>query len=397
MTALLSLVLLVLIAYLGSIFFQKVKIRKPWIKSFAYTGSLYLLLGYLIGPNLFNVFNKEISQQLNVLYALVLGWIGFLIGLQANVQSIKRFQKEYFRFATINIIIAVVISFIALYQSFHLVDRFFNETEIFILAIAGAVTSPIMIAVISRDYKMPGRISYLLQFAAAFDNMLGIILLGLVTSYTSDISFLNIYNPGVLIIFVSIMIAVIASYLFFYLSREMKTDQEIFLLVLGLLLFIVGIAFYLKQSLLFISFVFGFGIANLPVNAKKIYLSIQQVEKPLYILLLIFVGANLKFESKEYWLYLAVFITVNLFAKMISGYFANFSMSRNSRIHKTIGMANLSMGGLSLAIILDFHLTNVSGYSQLLLFILAVSLVINDIISFKYLEKKLYSRKLKSN
>lgn len=395
MTALLSLVLLVLIAYLGSIFFQKVKIRKPWIKSFAYTGSLYLLLGYLIGPNLFNVFNKEISQQLNVLYALVLGWIGFLIGLQANIKSIKRFQKEYFRFATINIIIAVVISFIALCQSYHLVDRFFNETEIFILAIAGAVTSPIMIAVISRDYKLSGRVSYLLQFAAAFDNMLGIILVGLVMSYTSDISFLNIYNPGVLIIFVSIIIGTIASYLFCLLSKDMKTDQEIFLLVLGLLLFIVGIAFYLKQSLLFMSFVFGFGIANLPVNTKKIYLSIQQVEKPLYILLLIFVGANLEFESKEYWLYLAVFIAVNLFAKMISGYFANFSMSQNSRIHKTIGMANLSMGGLSLAIILDFHLTNVSGYSQLLLFILAVSLVINDIISFKYLEKKVVQPEIK--
>jgi Kef-type K+ transport system membrane component KefB len=395
MTALLSLVLLVLIAYLGSIFFQKVKIRKPWIKSFAYTGSLYLLLGYLIGPNLFNVFNKEVFQQLNVLYALVLGWIGFLIGLQANVKSIKRFQKEYFRFATINIIIALVISFIALYQSFHLVDRFFNETEILILAIAGSVTSPIMIAVISRDYKLSGRVSYLLQFAAAFDNMLGIILVGLVMSYTSDISFLNIYNPGVLIIFVSIIIAIIASYLFCYLSKDMKTDQEIFLLILGLLLFIVGIAFYLKQSLLFMSFVFGFGIANLSINTKQLYLSIQQVEKPLYILLLIFVGANLEFESKEYWLYLVVFIAVNLFAKMISGYFANFSMSRNSRIHKTIGMANLSMGGLSLAIILDFHLTNVSGYSQLLLFILAVSLVINDIISFKYLEKKIVQPEIK--
>lgn len=395
MTALLSLVLLVLIAYLGSIFFQKVKIRKPWIKSFAYTGSLYLLLGYLIGPNLFNVFNKEISQQLNVLYALVLGWIGFLIGLQANVKSIKRFQKEYFRFATINIIIAVVISFIVLCQSYHLVDRFFNETEVFILAIAGAVTSPIMIAVISRDYKLSGRVSYLLQFAAAFDNMLGIILVGLVMSYTSDISFLNIYNPGVLTIIVSIIIAAIASYLFCLLSKDMKTDQEIFLLVLGLLLFIVGIAFYLKQSLLFMSFVFGFGIANLSANTKKIYLSIQQVEKPLYILLLIFVGANLEFESKEYWLYLVVFIAVNLFAKMISGYFANFSMSQNSRIYKTIGMANLSMGGLSLAIILDFHLTNVSGYSQLLLFILAVSLVINDIISFKYLEKKIVQPEIK--
>ncbi len=395
MTALLSLVLLVLIAYLGSMFFQKVKIRKPWIKSLAYTGSLYLLLGYLIGPNLFNVFNKEISQQLNVLYALVLGWIGFLIGLQANVKSIKRFQKEYFRFATINIIIAVVISFIALYQSFHLVDRFFNETEIFILAIAGAVTSPIMIAVISRDYKLSGRVSYLLQFAAAFDNMLGIILVGLVMSYTSDISFLNIYNPGVLIIVVSIIIAAIASYLFCLFLKDMKTDQEIFFLLLGLLLFIVGIAFYLKQSLLFMSFVFGFGIANLSANTKKIYLSIQQVEKPLYILLLIFAGANLEFESKEYWLYLAVFIAVNLFAKMISGYFANFSMSRNSRIHKTIGMANLSMGGLSLAIILDFHLTNVSGYSQLLLFILVVSLVINDIISFKYLEKKVVRPEIK--
>ena len=77
MTTLLSLVLLVLVAYLGSMLFHRFPINKGWLKSLTYTGNLYLILGYIIGPQILNLINQEIIGQLNVLYALVLGWAGF--------------------------------------------------------------------------------------------------------------------------------------------------------------------------------------------------------------------------------------------------------------------------------------------------------------------------------
>ncbi len=386
MTALLILVFLLIIAYLSSKFFERKRFESTWIKSIAYTGSLYLFLGYLIGPQALNLINRQISEQLNVLYALVLGWVGFLIGLQVNVNSLKRFLKSYYLFASTNFLISLFIAFLLLYFAFSYYFKLTDQIEILVLALATAVSSPIMIGVIVRDHKVKGKVAHLLQFVAAYDNILGILLLGIMMALITDLSFLGSYQINIEMIILSIAIGILTTYFYHLLSKNIKGEQENFLLILGLLIFLVGIAYYLNQSLLFIAFVFGTGLSHLPVSTKKQYLILQEAEKPLYILLLIFVGVNINFASFYYIIYLVIFLVINITSKLISGYLANYIIIKSDRPPGSIGLANVGLGGLSLAIILDFHLTNISDYSKLLIFIVAMSIIINDVISIYYLK-----------
>jgi len=386
MNILLSLVLLVLIAYLGSVIFHRYPIKNNWLNSIIYSGNLYIILGFAIGPSVFNLINHKIIDQLNVLYALVLGWAGFLIGLQANLKNLKRFRRLYYYFATSNFIAAFCLSSIFLILIFPLIQGKFKNIEIIILAAASAVTSPIMLGIFLRDHKVHGRISHLLQFVSGFDNILGVMILGIIMALVSNLTLFNGVSVGLLTIIIPIVLGALASFLYFILMKEFNKDQESFLLLISLLIFILGIALYLKQSILFTAFLFGAGISNLPISSKKLYISIQQVEKPLYILLLIFVGVSINTISSNYFILLAVFLVIHLFVILASGYMANFVVRKKLHLNNTIGLANLGMGGLSLAIILDFHLTNPSDFSNLLLFILAASIIFNDIGSYKFLE-----------
>ena len=387
MNILLSLVFLVLIAYVGSIIFHRYPIKSNWLNSILYSGNLYIVMGFVIGPNVINLINGKIIDQLNVLYALVLGWAGFLIGLQTNFKNLKRFRRLYYYFATSNFFIAFSLSSILLILTFPLILEKLRNTEIIILATASAVTSPIMLGIFLRDHKVHGKTSHLLQFVSGFDNILGVIVLGFIMAIVSNLTMSNGVSIGLFTIIIPLVLGGVAVILYFILSKEFIKDQENFLLLISLLIFILGITVYLNQSILFTAFLFGAGISNLPNNTKKLYLSIQQVEKPLYILLLIFVGVSINFISYKYVILLIVFIIIHFLVILISGYLSIAVVQNKLHIRKSIGLANLGMGGLSLAIILDFHLTNPSDFSNLLLFILAVSIIINDFVSYKFLEK----------
>lgn len=387
MNILISLVLLVLIAYLGSVIFHRYPIKSNWLKSVIYSGNLYIILGFAIGPNILNLINNDIVNQLNVLYALVLGWAGFLIGLQTSIKSLKRFRRLYYYFATSNFIFAFSLSSILLILTFPLFQSEFQNIEIIVLATASAVTSPIMLGVILREHRVHGKFTHLLQFVSGFDNIIGVIILGIIMAGVSNLTLFASTPIKIFIIIVPVILGGIASVLYYILSRELKGEQESFLLLISLLIFTIGIAIYLKQSILFTAFLFGAGLSNLPINTKKLYINIQQIEKPLYILLLIFVGVSINLISYQYIVLVILFLIIHLIVIFLSGYLANKITRKKLHLNNTIGLSNLGMGGLSLAIILDFHLTNPSDFSNLLLFILAISIIFNDLASYKYLEK----------
>jgi len=335
------------------------------------------------------ILNKQILEQLNLLSAIVLGWAGFLIGLQTDIKGLRRFQRSHYFFASSNFVLTLLVTVILFLVMNRWLPGYIGILDIVILAVAGAVTSPILIAIIAKDYRISGSISYVLRFNAAFDNILGVLVTGFFFAYYSKFSL--VMNPVLnMSMIVGIFILSIGlSRIYYYLSKELRSEQEDTLMVISLLLVLMGAALLLNQSLLFGAFVFGAGLANLPISTKKLYLDIQNFEKPLYILLLFFVGANLDFKNESYMILLLLFLIIHIMAKVFAGVVSyTFIRNETPHIHRSIGLGNLGMGGLSLAIILDVHLHRLTENSNMLLFILTISIVINDLISLWYLKKK---------
>ena len=149
------------------------------------------------------------------------------------------------------------------------------------MATASAVTSPIMLGVIIQEYRAHGKITHLLQFVSGFDNIIGIIILGIIMAGVSNFTLFTSTSIKIFIIIIPVILGGIASVLYYILSRELKGEQESFLLLISLLIFTIGIAIYLRQSILFTAFLFGAGLSNLPINIKKLYINIHQINPRL--------------------------------------------------------------------------------------------------------------------
>lgn len=390
MTSLLGLVLLVIIAYGGALIFQKNKTNNVVFKVVSYTGLLYLGLGYLIGPRNINLLNPEIINNLNVLFALVLGWVGFLVGLQMNWSGLKRFPFSYYRYSSLNFVITYLFSVLLLYLFTKQVFTHNIEIQdLLVLALAGAITSPIMLAVVIRENRVRARLAHLLQFQAAYDNLLGIafvliLLIGSSLTPNTDTAVFWLKQSIVIIV------AIICAYVYKTLVKEKFTNEENLLYILGLILFLVGITLYLGSSILLATLVLGIGLANITKKRRKLYHSIQQVEKPMYVLLLIYAGLNIDILTNSF--LVVLFLVTHFVSKVLADYGARKSLPLNERHSGMMGLANTGMGGLSLAIILDYFIYNTYASKQYLITVVVIGLLVSDVLSFYYLRKKIVSR-----
>jgi Kef-type K+ transport system membrane component KefB len=393
MTPLLSLLLLIIFSYLGALFYKKIHIGggARWIKGLTYTGSLYLLLGYIIGPEVFSIITPEISKKIEVIYTLALGWVGFLIGLQTNIRSLKRFQLKYYLYSSTLFFTALLLLQLFLIVAFYLMDYPASHLELLILSTAGAVTSPTMIAVFLQENRISGVTSQMLRFIPAFDNILGVVVLGLLMAFGGKILFAEQYDASFFTVFIIIGISTGIAFLYSRIIKKAGSDQERTLYIFGFIFLTIGFAVYLHQSILFAAFIFGFALSNFDKNKKELYLTIQNLEKHLYILLMIFAGINLSLKL-SYLPILIIFTVFHILAKYFAGLSGNYLFRRQIKTNDKIGLGSLAMGGLSLAIVLDYHLKDLSDLPHLLLFVTTLAIILNDIISFnalgKYFAKK---------
>ncbi len=387
MTSLLSIVLIVLLAFVGSTIFKKIKIRSTFLESIAYTGMLYIILGYILSPEVFNVFDDTILKNLNILFALVLGWAGFLVGLQAKFSGMRRFPSMYFRYTVTNIILIFFLSVVGFWFLLKMVFHVQMETpNMLILALAGAITSPIMLAVVVRDNRVQARLAHLLQFQAAFDNLLGIVTIGFL-----EIG-LGLYKQesfGMVLTDISmvIIVALLSGGIYTWLSKHKMSEEEETLYIIGLLMVVVGTALYLGVSLLFAGLIFGLVLANSTKRARSLYRNIQQLEKPMYILLLVLAGANMNIQPA--YILIIVFFVGRFGAKILGEWVANLTIKKGERHHGWLGIANIGMGGLPLAIVLDFYVMNPGPGSGLLIFVVFITIVFQDGIALNYLKGRL--------
>jgi len=389
MTPLLSLILLVLLAYLGAVFLHRVKTPSSIFKSITNSGIIYLVLGYIIGPNVLRILDINVLNDLSLIIAFVLGWTGFIIGLQINAKQMLRFPMSYYGKTLIIFVMNFILMTMVLMLCKHFIYNDLTLTKIVVLAIAGSISSPLLIGLLKKDYKIRGKLIHFLQFHSAYDNMVSIVIIGIMTFLSYELH--NevpkmLKNMSILLIGATIM-----AILFYYTAKYIKTIPQYFLLIVGFILILVGTAMHMGHSAIFTSFFFGMVLANLPINTWKLFQTISSTEKPIYLILLIFIGARLTYATSTIIAVILIFVIFRFLIKYSSSWLIISKFEEFRSYIKIIGYSGVGMGGLSLAFGLDYYLLNNYVFGGDVLFILAMAYIINDTFSLKLLEKKIQS------
>ncbi len=367
MDPILSTLILILLALVGArLSFSTIHVP-PGPRLVFRTGTHFLFLGFLLGPNLLSLLTREAVLQLFPLLGIGLGWIGFLFGLQLNRRNLREFPPVFHLLALGQAVLAFFfflgigwVIILGLGQAGRI-----PQLLLMAAAATACISAPAGIALISTNYLVRGRVRDLLFYVASVDALVGIAALQVVYA---------LFPPGDLGIGLAVFsrlpwvvaalgLGVICGILFIWLTRPRPGGEEMVLFLLGIAAFASGAALLLQLSPLFVSVTMGATVANFADDPQRVYRVLQDWEKPIYVVFLMLAGALLSF-STLWILALAVgYALVRGLGKVLGNLVMVRLLPFQFSTPRRFGLGLIPQGGISLAMAISGVLT----YSGLML------------------------------
>jgi len=388
---LVSTLVLILLALLGARFSFSTERVPAGPRLLFRTGTHFLFLGLALGPVGLSFLSEDAVVQLYPLLGLGLGWVGLLFGLQLDRATLRAFPRSLHIVALGQAVLTFGI-FTGLALAAGRGAGLVGTPVLALILAAGAtaaVSSPAGIAMVSSNFLVRGQVRQFLFFVASLDAVVGILALQITYGYLHGTEVMPGFEIGVTAFWTvaDLALGLVCGILFLWLMRLRPGREELVLYLLGVSALVGGAALQLQLSPLVASTVMGAVVANFSRDSKRVYRALQQWEKPIYVVLLILAGAQLR--PTTWWVFPLGFgyFAFRTLGKLI----ANAVLVRTIRLPfdapKRIGLGLVPQGGISLAMALSFVLTlsgasiTVLGYSgvDLLFAVIVVGVVLSEL------------------
>jgi Kef-type K+ transport system membrane component KefB len=379
--------LLILITFLGSQFlFKRKKILSP-LNFFFLSGLVYIFLGYLMGEEVLNILNQEVLRGLNPIISLGLGWIGFIFGFQLESKYIRRFPGKYLGFSFLQFVIVFIIALVVFYFLLSVILNESSRNLILGMSIAFGLlitlNSATLLNAASFTLEKKGSLFYLARFVVSVSGFWGILGLAFLSGFwhfpfVGEKIFLN----GFVFLFISIIFPIGLGFIFHFLTKSRNEEQEIMVYLMGMVFFVSGGAFYFNLPPLFVSMILGITYANLTRKQEHLYPVLLSTEKPLYIILLILIGALWKIEvSLNMVLLVLVLIGIRILVYTIPIPFLQRILRFPEKLCPVFGLCFLSSGGIGIAFAFSLKLIYQLSLTDIFLSSALISIILSEIIS----------------
>ncbi len=288
MNSLLSAGLILILGFLGARLLKYV--RLPNVTAF-------LIVGIIIGPHILNLVTPEIFTASEFFSNLVLGIIAFSLGENFLLDKIRQGMKHVMWISIIAALGAWILVSAALIVYF-----IYLKLPIYpalVLGAAASATAPAATVLVIREYRAGGFLTELLLKVVAIDDAWCLIFAALAIAFANTMRAVvfdvTIVFAGIGEIFGALILGAILGYLSSFLSRLVKTTEELLILIVGLILLNVGLSVALKISVLLSSMTMGLIVINLARENYKFFEVLRSIDAPLYLIFFILSGAHLDF------------------------------------------------------------------------------------------------------
>ncbi len=393
MKTILALILFMTIGFLGS---------KGWVsrgrsKFFAArifsTGMEFFFLGIVLGPAFLNLISPGAQEELKPLVYLALGWIGLLFGMQFSWLQLKRVSSSVFKMITADSLLFTaaftVISFPFLYFVLSIQDAFELFKVSIILALTASINSPTFIAMLTKGLKGRGGFISAAKLVTSLYALVPLLLFGLyfIIVRPATYEILGVSNWAVWWVFAN-MAGILLGFVMVLLTAQKCGEDERMLLIIGLILVVGGLSYFFRLSSLYTSMLMGFVVGNFSRRKEQIFKQLIRLEKTIYIMFLVLVGAMISFSSVDFLVLLGFYYVLRILLKLaLSGEifrrcFPEIVDSRGVR-----GLIFGAQGGMALAMALDYGLSAGGALSGKVTTAVVFAVVFNELSGY-YLTRK---------
>lgn len=325
----------------------------------ALTGVEYLALGMLLGPVVVPAFglfaNTGASRPL---FALVVGWIGFLAGLSLDPSAVVRERRATLG-AALDVVLRGGLAGVAAAGVLSWLDLGGAPvpTRMAVVVVACAAAAPSVAAVSLLEARFHDRTSTLLPFLrhwTAPAAALAIALVGFSFALFHVGESIAQVPPGPIAWagFTAGIGGVLAVCFLLFLGRD-RSQNNVFLAATGTLLFASGAAFFLHLSALTVNFVLGLALGRTTVG-PQIRDAVDRTAGPARLVLLLFAGTLWRPVEPLGGLLLPAAILV---ARAAGGFLAGSAATLGSGLRSDLVRGTLAQGDVAVAIAVSLRIT----------------------------------------
>lgn len=337
----------------------------------------YLIVGILLGPYFFSLFNDSLTGVLNehmvesfgIIVDIALGFIAFSIGSEFKLKSIKKLGKGIITITLIQAFAALLFVDLAL-AVLCICTGSLSENLPLILTL-GAVataTAPAATLMVIKQYKAKGPVTETLLPVVAFDDAVGLILFSISFSIAqvfakqqagiggAQISIVNILLMPLLEIALSLVIGAVIGFLLslamkFFKSRANRLICMIAATFLAVSLCeLCGTWFGFELSSLLTCMMVGAVFCNTRKDAIQIFDGVERWTPAIFMMFFVLSGAELNFKLIT--LPVLGICAVYLIARSLGKYFgARFGCKlshTDENVKKYLGLTLLPQAGVAI-------------------------------------------------
>jgi len=360
----LGLVALLALAYLGGHPRMRVIEQRLRISQVVTAGFPFIALGVVASLPSVGVLTDSILDELTPVLRFGLGWIGFAAGYRFDTRAFDALPKDAAKavgFATLMPFLTVLTAAsLLLLLASDWTDATFRDPiflrDALILGTAGAMTARAASRLASggTDDGWQHRFVKIVQL----EQLAGIAGLAFIAAYFRPQGpNLGWQLPGTAWIFLTVGLGATIGIVAYTILRRPATPAESVVLLLGTVAFAAGSASALFLSPIVVCFVAGVLLANFPGASKdRLGEALEKLERPIYLLFLVVVGAIWNFEDWRGWVLLVIFVGARLAGKWLGAHLTSRYTSFDTLAHERWVANRAPMGQLSIAIVVSAQL-----------------------------------------
>lgn len=312
----------------------------------------FLIGGLFLGPSFLNIITNSDTGMINFINELALSAIAFNIGGEFIMKQIKKLGKEIFIIAVFEVLVVVFLVFGVM---FYLL----NQPFVFSVMVASmsAATAPAGTMMVIRQYRAKGPLTNTILPVAALDDALGIMVFGLAMSL-AKISLGEVTGSGLALaaapfieIALSLVLGSVLGVILSYLSKFVKSSEEMTSFILVFILASSGLAQVFELSSLLSSMMMGAVFVNISKKPLKVFSNINQFMPPFNLLFFALAGSSLDLSVlSSIGLLGLAFVLSRMFGKVIGSTMGAYVAKSEPVVKKYLGWALLPQGGISIGL-----------------------------------------------
>ena len=321
----------------------------------------YIGAGMLLGYSGFAIIDETSLRNLQPFSSFALGLIGFMIGGELKISTIKKFGKQFISillFESIgSFLIVSVLMTGAGYLFFH--NIYYSLALGLLFGAISSATAPAATTDVLWENKTKGPLTTIILGIVAMDDGVALVLFAVATSIAG--SLLGITTGSVLESFLhifweiggAVLIGTLSGFILYRLIRNFNNEDRILAFSIGAILLLIGIAVSIGTDMILASMSMGFFISNFaPRRSKETFKLVEKFTPPIYVLFFVMVGAKINVSNLSVVILIlgSVFLAGRFFGKAAGAFLGAKISKAPLTVRKYLPLCLLSQAGVAIGL-----------------------------------------------